>query len=1003
MHRQHLSLRSRRAALVVITLLTACATQDQNTGRNLYVEPAPDGEWDDATMVAGELTFTTIQDAVDAASAGDTVVIPSGTYTEQVTMAEGVHVDGAGIGETLVVGGFEFVGFTTETILSDVSVFDTGYATGGTSYTYDLIVISGGDATIRDVGAFYGRYGIYAYYADEVTVDGARLGANWYGANALTTAQFDISNSFVYSGGIGGIVTYGSTGGNIYNNTVIANGYAGASTGYLTGGISSGSGGSEAIYNNIMTSNYYGLNCASCTASWGNNLVWGNATDYVNDASAAGSDLSADPQFNDPSEGDYSLHASSPCIDAGNATYYAATDKDGEARPQGSGVDIGFDEYATSTYDLILSEIMANPSNETTGEFVEIYNAGTTSVDLAGLIITDGDADDTIEAWSGGSTTLAAGEYAVVIDTDYASDYTIDSAVTVVVVDDSRIGNGMTTSDEVTLYESDGSTVIASFSFPEDPGNGVSLEMVDLTTGDTAGNYRASQCTSTSSPGAEHCFPESGDPAGLVITEVMANAVVESTGEYIEIYNPTTTDIDLAGLIFEDGSSTDTIQSYQSGTTLLPAGAHALLIDSNYTYDYYLPTDVVLVTTGDSTLGNGLSTSDSVYLYLSDGSTLIDSFTSPTNPGNGVSSEKIDYAAGDTSSNWAAGDGVCSRGASPARLNGQSGGICAPILITEVQANAGDEDTGEFIELYNAGGESIDLAGLMFTDGDADDTIQAYDGGSTVLVPGGYAVIVDAEFASDFTIDSAAIVVTTGDTTLGNSLSISDDVILYEDDGVSLIDAFTYPTNPGNAISIERVSYAGTLDSATNWEASTCAANNSAGADNCVGTSTTGGGVSAYEIFITEIMSNADDEDTGEFIELYNNGTTDVDLINFAVYDGDAVDTIIGFSSYFDTVLPAGGYAVILDQEYAGEYTIPSGALLLTTDDTTVCSGLATTDPVYLYESDVATLVDSFSFPSNPGNGVSIERIDPVGEDISTNWDDSVCSTGSSPGQLSCP
>ena len=54
-------------------------------------------------------------------------------------------------------------------------------------------------------------------------------------------------------------------------------------------------------------------------------------------------------------------------------------------------------------------------------------------------------------------------------------------------------------------------------------------------------------------------------------------------------------------------------------------------------------------------------------------------------------------------------------------------------------ANADDEDSGEFIELYNAGAETIDLAGLVFSDGDAFDTLQAYDSGSTTLAVGAYA------------------------------------------------------------------------------------------------------------------------------------------------------------------------------------------------------------------------------------------------------------------------
>ena len=577
------------------------------------------------------------------------------------------------------------------------------------------------------------------------------------------------------------------------------------------------------------------------------------------DGSPLATGTQPDPEFNDAGEGDYSLAITSPCIDAGSSTHTSATDIDGEARPQGSGYDMGMDEVASTSYDLIITEVMANASTESTGEFVEIYNAGSTTVDLDGLVLTDGDDIDILQAYGTSGTTLAAGEYAVVVDPDYASDYTIDSAVTLLTTGDTTVGNGLTTSDKITLYESDGSTIVSTFSFPSDPGDGVSMEMYNLDNGDTGGNWRGSQCTDASSPGAEHCFPESGDPEDLVITEVLANASTESTGEYVELYNAGTTEIDLAGLILSDGDSTDTLEAYASGSTLLPAGQHALIIDSGYAYDYVLPADVVLMSAG-TTLGNGLATNDPVTLYDTDGTTTIDSFSSPSDPGDGYSIERIDYAVGDTSSNWNDASSYCTRGRSPARLNGAAGGICDPILITEVMANADDEDTGELIELYNAGYDTIDLAGLVFTDGDSIDTLQAYDSGSTLLAPGYYAVIVDAEFDSDFAIDSAAIVVTTGDTTLGNSLSVSDEVVLYEADGATVIDSFQFPSNPGNAVSIERVSYWGQLDDSDNWEDSTCASGSSPGLDNCVSGSSSAAAESSYDIVITEIMSNADSE-----------------------------------------------------------------------------------------------------------------------------------------------
>jgi parallel beta-helix repeat protein len=53
-----------------------------------------------------------------------------------------------------------------------------------------------------------------------------------------------------------------------------------------------------------------------------------------------------DPRFVDPRGGDYHLQSGSPCIDAGVALSQVADDFDGNARPQGAGIDIGPYEHA---------------------------------------------------------------------------------------------------------------------------------------------------------------------------------------------------------------------------------------------------------------------------------------------------------------------------------------------------------------------------------------------------------------------------------------------------------------------------------------------------------------------------------------------------------------------------------------------------------------------------------------------------------------------------------
>jgi len=589
-----------RSSSLVLLLSIGCTAEmaelvDHPAPSTLQVQLAADGEWDDPDSMHGAALFTSIQTAIDAATAGDTVTVPSGTYVEDLLMKEGVIVDGAGQNETYLVGTVTFSGLSDAT-LSGMTLVDYTWLATGTAYSDDGILIDGGNATISDVGAFYFETAIFADTAGDVVIDDATLAYNWYGVYGEATTGLQVSNALVYSSGAGGIATNDGTSASIVHNTLISNGFSGT-TAYLTGAISMGTGGTEIIANNILVSNYYGLNCLSCSSTWSHNLIWGNISDYVSDASAASTDVSEDPQFTNASEADFTLTETSGAVDSGSDVYTVATDADGEARPQGDGYDMGFDEYAASALELQITEVMANPSTESTGEFVEIYNAGLRQADLADLVLTDGDDVDTLTAFDGGATLLAPGEYAVVVDSDYASNYTIESDVTVVTTTDTNLGNGLTTSDGVTLYESDATTVISTFSHAKDPGDGVSLEMISLDNGDASGNWRASACDSGSSPGAAHCFPDSGDPAELIITEVMSNAYTERTGEYVEIYNPTETEIDLAGLTIADSGSSDTLVAYGGGSTLLGPGDHGLILDPNFEWDYYLPTDIVAVTT----------------------------------------------------------------------------------------------------------------------------------------------------------------------------------------------------------------------------------------------------------------------------------------------------------------------------------------------------------------------------------------------------------------------
>jgi uncharacterized repeat protein (TIGR01451 family) len=110
--------------------------------------------------------------------------------------------------------------------------------------------------------------------------------------------------------------------------------------------------------NNILFQNGIGLDVELGSESdnpvWGNNLVFGNTTNYQGVANQTGlnSNISASPLFVNASTGDYHLLAGSPAIDAGSALGAPSIDFDGTSRPRdgnGDGTpafDIGAFEFS---------------------------------------------------------------------------------------------------------------------------------------------------------------------------------------------------------------------------------------------------------------------------------------------------------------------------------------------------------------------------------------------------------------------------------------------------------------------------------------------------------------------------------------------------------------------------------------------------------------------------------------------------------------------------------
>ncbi len=86
-------------------------------------------------------SFGTIQDAVNAASAGDTIVAGPGTYAESVSVTKALHFEGAGAGQTIVTppsgNGFDINGDLGTDATVSISGFTFADSPNGAGVAYD--------------------------------------------------------------------------------------------------------------------------------------------------------------------------------------------------------------------------------------------------------------------------------------------------------------------------------------------------------------------------------------------------------------------------------------------------------------------------------------------------------------------------------------------------------------------------------------------------------------------------------------------------------------------------------------------------------------------------------------------------------------------------------------------------------------------------------------------------------------------------------------------------
>lgn len=181
-------------------------------------------------------------------------------------------------------------------------------------------------------------------------------------------------------------------------------------------------------------------------------------------------------------------------------------------------------------------------------------------------------------------------------------------------------------------------------------------------------------------------------------------------------------------------------------------------------------------------------------------------------------------------------------------------------------------------------------------------------------------------------------------------------------------------------------------------------------------------------VALNEVMSNVKGNESGigapgdrnEFIELYNAGPDSVDMTKMMISDSRAIDEIIIWPDSVPlqgglrgNMLPPGYFALILDLEYTmtGDsmyvmpYSIPDNAFVYTIGNTSLGdNGLSSTEYVMLIDSD-SNIIDTYgtpdiddAFPYDPGDGISMERLNPLFTDAPASWAPCSSMTGNTAG-----
>lgn len=328
---------------------------------------------------------TNIQDAIDAAIPGDTILVTNGVYrtggrlvsgvttTNRVAVTSPLTVQSVNGPAVTVIEGYQVPGTTNGStamrcvyLTNEAALIGFTLTNGATGATLD----SGGGVYFQSVpnhttsfisncvltgnSAGYGGAGatgegkllncsisnnwarLYGGGANGCVLVGCILKGNSAGGDGGASLGGAITNCLLIgnsAGGSGG----GSYGAKLVNCTVVSN------SAFGNGPFSAGGIGNSLLVANCIV--YYNSASQTNSANYGDAPIFYSCTTPIATGFGVGSITNA-PLFADSANADYRLQSNSPCINAGKNPYAKnSSDLDGDPRVAGGTVDIGAYEF----------------------------------------------------------------------------------------------------------------------------------------------------------------------------------------------------------------------------------------------------------------------------------------------------------------------------------------------------------------------------------------------------------------------------------------------------------------------------------------------------------------------------------------------------------------------------------------------------------------------------------------------------------------------------------